>query len=576
MELKDHEFFRSLTLAELSYKKLKLWGLAGANRSHFYNALKQAHPFVFDRKVTIEKLTEGFYNPQAEIKPLAGHPLELTSKNETAKYQRQLASRKKEFYSVEDVENKDYKINPTDIVENFSLPFKTVLYLTTLPPLISKRVDADIMSLRIDGYLIHEITPEKFKAFNISASFLNHDLSKDIPIIEEFDIDLSKMRNTDWTNIEKIHDTKIKETVIGKAGTSSYYENLISIMLFTKSISVKRIGIEKFKPFSIKTKGVGSDFTVVKSDRLYHIADKVEYKYTTKDYDPESRINWDYSGWRRGHWRAFYVKDSSGNNIKNSFGRNTVDYGRMGKNRQGERNVIGYTWVIDYVVGDPKLAKIKTHKVVKGNPEMKQKTIMLPLWMKREAQAHAREVCRQKGVKANPGSKPFDKAVYDFCYDAYAHSLTTPNKLKGNPYSPSLPASVYDAFPEFFDPKRAKIVEGLEGDAAKKKGIERVKSSVVNLTMMFMKSVMGLSNEAFGFGKAMSEDQQKKVILNQYRRMYVAIKILSRGVSQLNDSRDQIISEVGALGVNQDSNIDAIRGKGSRAKFVEKALQSLK
>lgn len=134
-----------------------------------------------------------------------------------------------------------------------------------------------------------------------------------------------------------------------------------AIFQFTDCISVKRIGIEKLRGYTLRSYNIGSGHTKIKMDNLIHIADKVEYEFV-KPLD-DSEINWEHIGFWRGHWRAFYVKNSTGDSRKDEHGWNTVDYSRLGKDRTGKYCVPGYTWVNEHVKGDPRLAEIKMRAV---------------------------------------------------------------------------------------------------------------------------------------------------------------------------------------------------------------------
>lgn len=310
MNLKDHPFFNLLDLAEIWEKRSGSWGVATkANKKDFFTALKQAHPFNFDKKVTIEKLMAGMYG-----------------------------------------------IDFFNLVKDFSLPFKTSLYLLNDAPQIISPIsgDADIrIKTQSMGYMIQEITPELFNCYSVHSLVEIGVTGEVMPVIEPFQIDLKRLAGCDW---HRVDDATVE---------MHWLKEICKILQLTKSISVKRIGIEHLKSFSVKSRGISATgFTSIKTDNLYHIADKQEYDYSTNENDGE--INWEWIGFWRGHWRAFYLKDSSGNNLQDNKGYNIVNYGKLGKNRQGEYTVPGYTWVDEHTKGNPKLAEIKQRRVVSG------------------------------------------------------------------------------------------------------------------------------------------------------------------------------------------------------------------
>lgn len=320
-----HPFFDAIEYATKVEKRAGAWGVGTGRKIDFYRALTKAHPFVFDRKTTF-------------LKRQSGRTL----------------------------------VNFEDIVGEFSLPFKTSLYLLTDAPLYQGPMDVgefynveDSASTVIGyserlGYLIDEITPERFMVFEVS--WLQQEFNgKKVPAINQYELnltdiqkmlrDLEALRSVD-ENIRQAQDRRPETHVFKETGV---------ILELSKAISVKRIGIERMKSFSIKT-NIGTGYTSVKTPNLYHIADKEEYEYTKALCGGD--IRWEWSGFWRGHWRAFYCKDSNGKHVRDSFGRNVVDYNRVGKDRAGEYNTPGYTWIKEHIKGDPKIAEIKTHYVV--------------------------------------------------------------------------------------------------------------------------------------------------------------------------------------------------------------------
>lgn len=319
MDLRNHPFFRMIDLASEVQKKAKehygpnsqaamYWGVGrNGGKSELLLALRAAHPFVFDKGVTTEKI-------------LSGRGM----------------------------------IDFSNFVEDFSLPFKTTLYLMTGSPSLHAPLEGsdEQAMFTLCGYLIQERDPEHFMVWQVSEMECE---GKILPYINQFTIDLKAFQL--GIKMAEAMDFEI----FNKTTEAHVFKETCSIFHFTNSISVKRIGIEHGCSMSIKNKSASTGFTVVKYDNIYHVADKVEYHYK-KPSEGNKEINWEYSGWRRGHWRAFYVHDGE-EKRKDSRGWNVVDYGRIGKNRQGEYNVSGYTWVIETCLGDKSIAEIKTRVV---------------------------------------------------------------------------------------------------------------------------------------------------------------------------------------------------------------------
>lgn len=314
--MKNHPFFEAIEMACKIEKKAKCWGVGNAQKNLFFRALEKSHPFVFDKKVTFEKRMEG----------------------------RTL-------------------VNFKNIVEDFSLPFRTSLYLLTDAPTYHGPVDdkrGEKAYSTMLGYLIDEITPERFAIFTVGWGQLELD-GKKVPWINQFQLDLTAIdrMNTFVSALQSMND---KESAIAERKPEAHVFKETGVVLeLSRSISVKRVGIEHLKSFSMKS-GIGTGYTSVKTPNLYHVADKEEYEYA-KSLD-KGKINWEWIGFWRGHWRAFYCY-ADGKKVKDQFARNVVDYNKIGKNRAGEYNVPGYTWVTEHTRGDPAIAEIKTHYVVK-------------------------------------------------------------------------------------------------------------------------------------------------------------------------------------------------------------------
>jgi len=309
--LKDHPFFAAIEQASALEQRAKQWGAGNANRRPFYRSIQKAHPFIFDKKTSVEKRLEG------------------------------------RAFSCFD-----------ELVQDFSLPFSTSLYLLTDPLIINTPMgdaNAERFDYEVLGYLIDEQGPEQFVAFEVGWIHVD---GKKVSSINQFNIDLKLIA----TALK--HAEALGFEIFNKSTKAHVLKETSSILALTDCISVKRIGVEKARKFSVKTRDMGVGITSIKHDNIIHIADKIEYEYTTPLEN--SKINWDYVGFWRGHWRAFYVKDSMGETVKDSMGWNTVDYSRFGKNRAGEEKTVpGYTWVIEHTRGNPELAEMKT-RIVKA------------------------------------------------------------------------------------------------------------------------------------------------------------------------------------------------------------------
>ena len=211
----NHPFFDCLD----EIQKLNTWSAyAGVPfpKAKFLKALKQAHPFVFDKKTTTAAIS------------YAGH----VGKAWTVEEAMEKAGLLDDSLSELQTEISDRASK----VEEFSLPFKTSLYLLseidTVVARPSPTPGGDPIFLKRAGYLINEVTPEKIEVYDLATLYIDS-LKRFIPAIEYMLIDLN-----------------------------SFEENLssdiLSINRFTDMISVKRIGIEHrgIRNFKDKSHGV--------------------------------------------------------------------------------------------------------------------------------------------------------------------------------------------------------------------------------------------------------------------------------------------------------------------------------
>lgn len=307
-----HRFFEVL---KECMKKEGYLARPGFPKARFMRALREAHPFIYDKKSSEEAAASS--TNYVVFEP--GH------------FHTEPGRRIK----VRDVAAE------VNMIEEFSLPFSTSLYiLTKAPTVVVDTPGGDPYVMKIHGYLIEEETPEKFIIYMLSERKLTAKESRDIGLPEDFTFPI-----LDWFPVD------LSKEILKN------FEEVMLVNRLTNMVSVKRIGIETRGSCTIKTKGISTGFTVLKYDNLVHIADKEEYEYTTPVLDGE--INFEWVGHWRGHWRALYHTSD----LTDAYGRRIVDYTRMGKNRAGAYNVPGYTWVIDHVRGDKKLAEIRTHAV---------------------------------------------------------------------------------------------------------------------------------------------------------------------------------------------------------------------
>lgn len=102
------------------------------------------------------------------------------------------------------------------------------------------------------------------------------------------------------------------------------------------SLNKRAVMIDKCKKseyYSFKGKP-----TVKVTRPIYYVLDKENYIYQSKNIKPLTKLEYSHSFRVRGHWRKMHE-----------------DF--IGKDRQGERHVKGFTWIKDFVKGDGELTK---------------------------------------------------------------------------------------------------------------------------------------------------------------------------------------------------------------------------
>lgn len=125
------------------------------------------------------------------------------------------------------------------------------------------------------------------------------------------------------------------------------YRDLLSIVIaLTEKITVGEMGFEKTKDRIKLCNGV-----IKKIKHIVHIIPKRIKSDFSKTHPS---IDWSHQWEVRGHWRVIeYLNKETGE----------VNFERVGKDRYGEYNVEGYTWVASHVKGPDHLPLVKKTRV---------------------------------------------------------------------------------------------------------------------------------------------------------------------------------------------------------------------
>lgn len=208
----------------------------------------------------------------------------------------------------------------------------------------------------------------------------------------------------------------------------------------------------------------------------------------------------------------------------------------------------------------------------------KKKTVMLPLWMKEQADLFAQTACDLDGINS---SHPKYKALYkkhhrNFCVEAYTHSLSAPQvsnpsvkKLKNS--TPKISEKVFEHFPEIFSDS-SKILENTE-DPVKKQNLKgAIKAPLTSLTALLCEHLLHLERTRdFEFKKASELDDQKTIWINRYARQYVAILVTEALVplfTQLN--RKLVYDALASLGISSETKWSDLKSSVKHSEFIDK------
>jgi len=168
------------------------------------------------------------------------------------------------------------------------------------------------------------------------------------------------------------------------------------------------------------------------------------------------------------------------------------------------------------------------------------KNVMLPLWMRDVAIQIGLTSCENEGLSPPSGFNPekFDDAryqatkdpylkhfhhtVYNFCKEAYQHSLTPSGEMKSNPGSPQMSKDIYQYFKFFYGPGGYldKFTSGMN-PAEKNDQIRQMKASVMHLSMLYLRLKAKKKKEDFVFPEKASEIDMRKAVINRYYRILV-------------------------------------------------------
>lgn len=130
------------------------------------------------------------------------------------------------------------------------------------------------------------------------------------------------------------------------------------LRIFLERLAKEKAGVEKLKPHRV-TLGGGSGYKKTYTPRpIVYVRNKKEKEESVRAVSG-NEIEWTHQWEVRGTWVTFWLDDE----------KTIVDTSRIGKDRDGDYNVIGYTWRVHHVKGPKDKPLIKKSYIVEVDRE---------------------------------------------------------------------------------------------------------------------------------------------------------------------------------------------------------------
>ena len=230
------------------------------------------------------------------------------------------------------------------------------------------------------------------------------------------------------------------------------------------------------------------------------------------------------------------------------------------------------------------------------------KKVTLPKHMKPQAELFAKIQTELMGLKK--GTSAYDKALkdafYNFCYEAYSHSLTPSGQLGQNPWSPPVQKRFIQK-----SVNKIKDRKGLSGSEKKRLQAQLEKVTTVLSQLYFWSwgynvkgkgrvkdkkggrgsktnTVTKTSYSDFEFTSGMTQDQKINVYRNIYRRIYIAslftLAISSILAIDFNEQGADVINENLMPSLNSEilsdpkKLIKLLSSEDTKSEFVQRIM----
>lgn len=226
------------------------------------------------------------------------------------------------------------------IFESFrSLPFKKTFFELAIPHQFHFEMEQIKLSTVLMAFSIEEVSPDDYYLTAIGAVEVDADNGFNYPILRVY---------RDESNVVRVQSIKNngEKMSLGKA---MHFKNCLVAIFSSVSKIIEFLnknpeyGVTK-ENFILK-KGVGKAAYRVCVNKIIHIRPK---KFKEKTEYMGQEIDWSHR-WRvRGHWRKVST---------------------VGKNREGEYGIQGFTWVVEHIKGPEELPIIEKTRILHGLSE---------------------------------------------------------------------------------------------------------------------------------------------------------------------------------------------------------------
>lgn len=156
-----------------------------------------------------------------------------------------------------------------------------------------------------------------------------------------------------------------------------------------------------------------------------------------------------------------------------------------------------------------------------AGPHKRKKPVMIPMTYFREKAWIVSEELSLEGKR-----KPVGLNIDQLAKELFAEGGSEAGEYLSNPSTPKIPAEMFEDF-KFFDEFFGK--DSLKANPIKAADpselMRQFKSSMMHVTMLYMRQRLKLAPEDFEFQSGASDLDQRRVLANQYRRYFMSLVV---------------------------------------------------